>query len=105
MNWCTFKNFCNIDAIVINSNGTLTFYDKWNGLFALGQVTNVDEYHRTIQIYIAKGTTQENIIRKALRQVVCNGDRDVFKEFQIIPTFVDYEKWTEIKKNHRFIYL
>lgn len=104
MNWQTFTNN-GIDAIVINSCGDLTFYDKWQGLFAIGHVTNLDEDRRTIQIYYEKGSTDVNRLRKPLRELICYGDKDIFKEYLIIPTCLDYDKWKEVKRNQKCILL
>lgn len=95
MNWNTFTNLCKTDAIVINTGGYLTFYDKWNGVFAIGEVHAEFDETKYIDLHIQEGTTTAQIVTKALRKLIARNDSEAFKAYTIVPHYHKGMEWRE----------
>lgn len=101
MNWHTFTNLCKTDAIVLNTNGDLTFYDKWNGVFAFGEVHAEYDETKYIEMFIQEGTTNDKIIKNALLKLIGRGDREAFKAYTIVPHYIKSLEWTEFRRKNQ----
>lgn len=96
MNWYTFKNY-GADAIALNNWGEIVFYDKWNGITAIGNIQNSDECHRYIKLHICTNVLEERNIKKALKNLL-GGDPEVLQQYTIRPIWIEQRTWKTFLK-------